>query len=506
MKKKLFSALMASIALGATSCTASITDGRGPGDSLSPSIPSEGVRSGLDPDVAEMAYGSTYKRPATTPVAIVNVHILSAAGPDIEDGTIVLRDGRIAAIGSADTIVSPSDATIVPGNGRWVTPGLVDPHSHIGLDETFGRENSNETSSPVNPGLWIEHGVWPQAPMFERALEGGVTTLQILPGSAGLINGRTVVLKNVAATSVGAMKFPGAKPGVKLACGENPISIFGGRGVTPMNRAAEMLGYRTAFLDATDYAAKWDAYRQEPGGGTSVEAPKRDIALDTMADILRGKLNVHIHCYRADEMMKMIDLSHEFGFRITAFHHAIEAYKMAPVLAREHIAVVTWSGDWSGYKMEALDSIMENAPAVEAAGGIATMHSDDPEYQQQLNGLAARTLFAARQAGMTVSEDQALRWITINPARILGVDGRTGSLEVGKDADLVLWSASPFSVYARTDQVYIDGALLFDRGSPAPFRSDFEFGNGERRSEIGKPQPVPVFPRSAAGLAAGDAR
>lgn len=443
---------------------------------------------GLDPERAEANYRSTYQSATSPVIAITHARIMPAVGPNIDDGTLILRDGRIAAIGSTGAIAVPDDATVVDARQRWVTPGLVDPHDHVGVDGPFGHDDANETSDSVVAGLWIEHTIWPNDPMFERALAGGVTTLQTLPGSAGLINGRTVVLKNVPATSVNAMKFPGARQGVKLACGENPLN----KERAPMTRGAEMMAFRNAFIDAADYARRWDEVRSKKGDQGAGERPKRDLGLDTLAEVLRGKLAVHVHCYRADDMMKMIDLSHEFGFKITAFHHATDAYKIAPVLAREKIGVVSWAGDWAGYKMEAFDAILENAAMVELAGGLAAMHSDDPQIIQHLNAEAARTLFAAQRAGMKVDADQALRWITINPARMLGIDAQTGSLEVGKMADVVIWDRFPFSVYARADQVYVDGALLYDRQRPSSPRSDFEFGQSAPRPATSV-QPVPSF-------------
>jgi imidazolonepropionase-like amidohydrolase len=335
-------------------------------------------------------------------------------------------------------------------------------------------ENAQPPSGPRESngaGQWIEHSVWPQDPMFGRALAAGVTTLQILPSSDRLFGGRSVVLKNVASISVQGMKFPGAPYGLKMACGENAERGSG--------RAGNMQGYRSAFIAATDYAHRWDEYRRKSASGQPGEPPGRDLTLETLAGVLRGEVRVQMHCYRADEMLQMIDLSKEFGFHITAFHHALEAFKIAPVLAREKVAVVTWAGDWSGYKMEAYDSIMENAAFVDRAGGIASMHSDDPQVMQHLNQEAARVMTAAQHDGLNVTPERAIQWITINPAAIIGVDKQTGSLEVGKMADLVVWNVNPFSVYSIPDLVFIDGALVHDRAHPpAQPRSDFELGQG----------------------------
>jgi len=412
-------------------------------------------------------YPSTYQPPESPPVAIVNATVLTAAGPRIDGGTVLMAQGRIVAVGTSVSI--PSGARVIDAKGRWVTPGIVDPHAHIGMMPSPRSANGGEIPGAGAPsdsndaGLWIEHSIWPQDPMFERAAEAGVTTLEILPGSAKLFNGRTVVLKNVPAVSVQGMKFPGAPYGLKMACGENPQRSTG--------RAGNMAGYRSAFISAASYARHWDDYHRKLAAGQPAEAPGRDLTLETLAGVLRGEILVQIHCYRADDMLQMIDLSKEFGFHIAAFHHALEK-----------VAVVTWAGDWSGYKMEAYDAIMENAAFVDRAGGIASMHSDDPELLQHLNAEAARVMTAAQHTGLAVTREDAIKWLTINPATIIGVGARTGSLEPGKMADVVLWSTDPFSVYALADLVFIDGAPVYDRAAPrGPPRSDFELGLVHRR-------------------------
>jgi imidazolonepropionase-like amidohydrolase len=323
--------------------------------------------------------------------------------------------------------------------------------------------------------------------MFDRVRHAGVTTMQLLPGSGSLFGGRSVVLKNVPSVTVQGMKFPGAPYGLKIACGENVIG--GSKGIR--TRAGAMQGYRNAFIAAQDYEKRMDAAAKKPGG----EPPKRDLMLETLAGVLKGEIAVHIHCYRADEMAQMLDLSHEFGFHIAAFHHATEAFKIAPLLAREHVAVVTWAGDWSGYKLEAYDSIMENAAVVERAGGLVTLHSDNPELMQHLNQEAGRAMTAGQEAGLGTTPEQAIRWVTLNPAKILGIADRTGSLEPGKMADVVLWSAYPFSVYAAPDLVLIDGAVVVDaehlEAEPA---SDFELGQSRRRTPRLSPPPAHAEP------------
>jgi imidazolonepropionase-like amidohydrolase len=329
----------------------------------------------------------------------------------------------------------------------------------------------SEISDPDDANVWAEHSVNPPDPDFSRALAGGVTTLQVLPGSDPLFGGRTVVLKDVPAATVQAMKFPGAPYGLKMACGENPKGTFGGKGRFPNSRMGEMAGYREAWLKARAYKAKWEKYERDGG-----EPPVRDLKMDTLAAVLDGDIRVHMHCYKADEMAQVIDLSHEMGYRVTAFHHAVEAYKIAPLLRREGICAVVWA-DWWGFKMEAQDAIRENAAFLDAQGVCVTLHSDSPMVGQRLTVEAGKAMAAGRRAGLDIGPERAIEWVTLNPAKALGLDRQIGSLEPGKDADLVVWSGDPFSVYSKADQVFIDGALVFDRSDPSrqPL-SDFELG------------------------------
>jgi imidazolonepropionase-like amidohydrolase len=262
-----------------------------------------------------------------------------------------------------------------------------------------------------------------------------------------------------------------------MACGENPIAVFGSKGRAPMTRGGEIAAYRAAFLAASNYSKHWEDYRSAVAAGAKAEPPTRDLGLETLAGVLHGDIKLHIHCYTASEMSNLIAVSHEFHFHIAAFHHATEAFKMAPRLAQEHIAVATWAGDWSEYKVEADDAIMENAAFVEQAGGTVIIHSDNENIGQHLNIEAARAMFAGRRAGFNIPQETAIRWLTLNPATVLGIADRTGSLEPGKAADLVLWSTNPFSTYALAEKVFIDGVLRFDRNHPDPVpRSDFEVG------------------------------
>jgi imidazolonepropionase-like amidohydrolase len=437
------------------------------------------------PSAAQAPYASTYVAPQAPAVLIRGANVLTGTGSLLEGADVLLRDGRIAAVGVG---LEAGDAQVIDGAGRWVTPGIIDVHSHLGVyasPSLTAHSDGNEMIDPVTAGVWAEHAVWPQDPGFDTALAGGVTTMHILPGSGNLIGGRSVTLKNVPAATMQGMKFPGAPHGVKMACGENPKRYYGGQKRAPMTRMGNMAGYRQAFADAQDYQRQWrayqtsrDAWQAKPAGknGEEPKEPKRDLKLETLAGVLDGEITVQIHCYRADEMANMIDLADEFGFRIAAFHHGVEAYKLAPELAERGICGALWA-DWWGFKMEAYDGIQENLALVDAApNGCAVTHSDSDEGIQRLNQETAKAMARGRRAGLDIPIERAIRWITANAARAIGIDDVTGTLEPGKMADVVLWNREPFSVYARADQVWIDGVLRYDRARPMPPRSDFMLG------------------------------
>ncbi|HJQ15428.1 MAG TPA: amidohydrolase [Allosphingosinicella sp.] len=417
----------------------------------------------------EAPYPSTYRPLPGVPTAITGATIFTGEGQRIDNGTIVMADGIVRAVGGADTPV-PDGATRYDARGKWVTPGVIDVHSHLGVYPTpfvAGQDDGNEATAPVRAEVWAEHSVWPQDPGFTRALvNGGITTLQILPGSADLFGGRTVVLKNVPSRTVQGMKFPGAPYGLKMACGENPKRVYGGRNQMPQTRMGNIALDRQTWIRAQEYIRKRDKDPNTP----------RDLALETLAGVLKGDILVHNHCYRADEMAQMIDMAKEFGFRITAFHHAVEAYKIADLLRANDICAAMWA-DWWGFKMEAYDSINENIALVHKAGACAIVHSDDPNGIQRLNQEAAKVLGDARRIGIVIPPEEAWEWLSYNPAKALGIADKTGSLKPGKMADVVLWNGNPFSVYTRPERIWIDGALLFDGNDPKrrPV-SDFELG------------------------------
>ncbi|MDQ6887743.1 MAG: amidohydrolase [Gemmatimonadota bacterium] len=445
-----------------------------PGDSAvrttaqtSPGAPGTGGSSLPNAD----PFPSSYRPFPSRTTVIRHATILTAAGPRIEDGSILLRDGKIVSVGKA--VDAPPDAMVIDATGKFVTPGLVDTHSHLGVYSAPGGDalsDGNEATNPTTPYVWAEHSVWPQDPQFPRNLAGGVTTIQVLPGSANLIGGRSVVLKVVPSRTVQGMKFPGAKYGLKMACGENPKRVYASRG--PSTRMGNVAGYRSAWIQAEAYRRRWDKWLGDRKG----DPPQRDLGMETLAEVLRGNILVHNHCYRADEMAQMMDIAREFGYRIRSFHHGVEAYKIADLLARDSIGASIWA-DWGSFKMEALDAVRQNMALVHQAGARVIVHSDDPSGSQRLNQEAAKGMAAGRAAGIAITEEDAIRWNTINPAWALGLDDRIGSLAPGKNADVVLWSGDPFSVYSRAEKVWVDGALLFDRlDATHSWRTDFELG------------------------------
>jgi len=414
-------------------------------------------------------YPSTYKPYPSRLTVVKNVTIFDGEGGRIDNGSIVLSSGKVEKVGGADMDL-PTDADVIDGTGKFLTPGVIDIHSHLGdypSPSVEANSDGNEATGPITAEVWSEHSVWPQDPGFTRALaNGGITTLEILPGSANLMGGRSVVLKNVPARTVQGMKFPGAPYGLKMACGENPKRVYGSKGRMPSTRMGNMAVDRQTWAKAVAYKKKLDE-------GKPVD---RDLAMETLVGVLSGEILVQNHCYRADEMAQVIDMSHEFGYKVAAFHHAVEAYKIADILKREGICAAMWA-DWWGFKMEAYDAVPENIALMYKEGACTIVHSDDANQIQRLNQEAAKALAAGRRMGLQISDEQAWTWLGINPAKAIGLSDKIGSLKPGKMADVVLWNGNPFSVYTRPEKVWIDGALMFDAMDPKrrPV-TDFELG------------------------------
>jgi imidazolonepropionase-like amidohydrolase len=418
---------------------------------------------------APTPFPSTYKAYPGVATAIRNVTVYDGEGGKIDNGVVFMTGGKISNVGGPDTAI-PAGVNMVDGTGKFVTPGIIDIHSHLGDYPTPSVEahsDGNEATSPTTPEVWAEHSVWPQDPGFSRALaNGGVTALQILPGSANLMGGRSVVLKNVYARTVQGMKFPDAPYGLKMACGENPKRVYGSKGRMPSTRMGNIAVNRQTWIKAQEYKKKRDSGKEYT----------RDLGMETLAGVLDGDISIQNHCYRADEMALVLDMAKEFNYKVSTFHHAVESYKIADLLRDNKVCSAVWA-DWWGFKMEAYDAIPENAAILHNAGACVIIHSDDENQIQRLNQEAAKAQADGRRMGFNISDAEVIKWLTYNPAKALGIDAKTGSLRAGKMADVVLWNGNPLSVYARPDKVWIDGALMFDASNPKirPV-SDFELG------------------------------
>ena len=420
-------------------------------------------------------FPSTYQALASEPTLISNATILTGDGTRLDQASLFLADGKIQWVGSGEI---PDDVRRIDAAGRWVTPGIIDVHSHLGVypsPDVRAHSDGNEATAPVTAEVWAEHSIWPQDAGFTRALAGGITTLQILPGSANLFGGRGVTLKNLPATTYQAMKFPNAPHGLKMACGENPKRVYGGRNKAPSTRMGNVAAYRSAWIKAQKYRDDWAAY--EASDKDDKKAPERNLELETLAGALAGDIIVHMHCYRADEMMTILDMADEFGYQVGTFHHGVEAYKIADELAEKGVCGALWA-DWWGFKMEAYDGIQENIALVDRPeGSCSIVHSDSDEGIQRLNQEAAKAMARGNAVGLDIPPERAIRWVTENAAKSLGIADQTGVLKPGLMADVVIWNQNPFSVYAQAEQVYLDGALVYDRHDPAlQPKTDFELG------------------------------
>lgn len=381
--------------------------------------------------------------------ALVHATVLPVSGPPIGDGTVVVTDGTIAAVGMGVAI--PAGAATIDATGMYVTPGILDIHSHMGVYPWPGagaHNDGNEAVEAFTPRAWAGDGFDPEDPAIPRARAGGVTTIQVLPGSANLIGGQSAVLKLRPSRTIGPMLFEGAPRGIKMAVGENPKRVYGGVAdddqiQTRMGLAAAL---RREFQRALDYR---EARKRK-------ESPPKDLDLEVLLDVIDDEIRVHLHSYRTHDIAMFFRVADEFGFKVASLQHGLEAYKVRDLVAAHGAGLATFA-DWWGFKMESWDAIPENAVLTSQAGVPVAIHSDSASHIQRLNLEAAKML----RYGWT--EQDALASITRNPAKMLGIEGHVGTIEVGKDADLVLWDKHPLDVYGKAQRTWIDGVVVYDR-------------------------------------------
>ena len=425
-------------------------------------------------------FESKYEPLPSENILISNANIYDGEGNEFLETDLLIQDRKVIAIGK-DLPIN-NNFKVIDATNMWVTPGIIDIHSHMGVYPAPGVSTSsdgNEATSPVTADVWAEHSIWVQDPQYALALKGGITAFHILPGSANLIGGRGVTVKNIQRNTIDSMKFPDAPHSLKMACGENPKRVYGNRQQAPSTRMGNAAGYRKAWIEAEAYLNRVDEYESKSDEAKEMGyAPQRDLEMETLAGVLRGEILVHNHCYRAEEMATMINIANEFNYKITAFHHGVEAYKIADLLAENGICGALWA-DWWGFKHEAYDMVQANIAILDQAlngKGCAIVHSDDAIGIQHLNQEASKALAAGLRAGFNITKARAMNWITSNPAKAAGIYDQTGSLKVGKNADVVIWSKNPFSVYALVEKVFIDGATAYDRESNFEPASDFDVG------------------------------
>jgi imidazolonepropionase-like amidohydrolase len=420
---------------------------------------------------------------------IRNATIMTASHGTIANGSILIRDGKIAEVGPNVKARDPN-ARIIDATGKYVTPGIIDCHSHTGVDGSV-----NEGSLSVTSMVRIRDVIDPYSPSFYRELAGGTTTANVLHGSANSIGGQNAVLKFKLGKPVGEWPIPDAPPGIKFALGENPkrSNSQGLPSTTPRRYPATRMGVeetiREAFIKAKDYQREWQEYDAKKTKDKTAIPPRRDLALDALVEILQGKRMVHSHCYRHDEILMLLNLSDELGFHVQTLQHVLEGYKVAKEIAAHKTGGSTFS-DWWAYKLEAFDAIPYNAALMASRGVIVSLNSDSDELARRLYLEAAK---AMKYGG--VSEEEALRMVTLNPAIQLGIDKRVGSIDVGKDADLVIFSRHPFSVYTMPEMTMIEGEIYFDRNEDlkqreALKREKDDLIKREREQRQGGPRPA----------------
>jgi len=428
-------------------------------------------------------------------VLIKNATILTASHGTIENGSILIRGGKIAAVGK--DVTASAGARVIDGTGMFVTPGLIDAHSHTAVDGGV-----NEGSLSVTAMVRVRDVINENDPNIYRQLAGGTTTIHVMHGSANSIGGQNVVLKLKWGKTGEEMVVTDAPRTIKFALGENPKRAgtpqqnpFGGGGRPPRYPATRMgvaETIRGAFTEGREYLQKWDAYEAAVKKGENPVPPKRDLKLDALADILRGKLLIHSHCYRADEILMLMDVAREFGFKVQTFQHVLEGYKVAKEIAAHGAGGSTFS-DWWAYKMEAFDAIPGNAAIMTHKGVVVSINSDSNDLARRLYQEAAKTI---KYGNLT--EEEALRFVTLNPAKQLKIDHRVGSIDVGKDGDLAIFNGHPFSIYSRVEMTLVEGNVLFDRKQDLAHRDQLAkekkaLIDAERRN-AGQPQPTQATP------------
>ncbi len=419
--------------------------------------------------VAREKAANSNAAPAEAPVLLIrNATILTVTHGTIEKGDILIKDGKIAAVGSA--LKAPADAQVLDASGQFVMPGIIDCHSHIAIDGDVN-EGSISVSSMVN----IADVLNSDDPAIYRDLAGGVTAANVLHGSANPIGGQTIVIKLRWGQPAAKLPFEGALPGIKFALGENPKhSNFRGLGLPeryPATRMGVEETIRGAFTEARDYKKSWEDYNKRVATGEkNVIPPRRDLKLDPLVEVLEGKRYVHAHCYREDEILMLLRVAKEFGFRVQTLQHVLEGYKVADEIAASGTGASTFS-DWWAYKVEAYEATPYNAALMTRRGVVVSVNSDDAAEATHLNQEAAKSM---RYGGLT--HDEAVKMVTINPAIQLGIEKRVGSIETGKDADLVIYNHDPMSAYAVVQKTLIDGRVYFDREKDLAGRAALEQG------------------------------
>ena len=403
---------------------------------------------------------------ASREILICNATVLTISNGTIENGSVLIRGTKIAAVGPVDQVRAGSGAQVIDATGRFIMPGIIDTHSHAGVEGSV-----NEVSLPNTGMVRIQDVLTSEDISAYRQLAGGTTAANILHGSANAIGGQNAIVKWKWGKPISEWQISDAPPGIKFALGENPKSSnFAPPAGTPRQYPATRMGVaeviRDSFSKARDYMAEWDAYNANRNKA-NVIPPKRDLLMEEMAGILRGEVQVHAHCYRSDEIVMLIELADEFGFKIATFQHVLEGYKVAKEIAAHGGLGAGTFIDWWGFKAESYDGIPYNVALMTSNGVLVSVNSDSDELARHLNLDAAK---AMKYGGL--SEEEALKTATLNAAKQLGIDHRVGSIEPGKDADLVIWSGHPFSTYSRVETTMIEGEILFDRTRDLQLREE----------------------------------